>query len=129
MNDTHGYLEEHYEHLWLGGEEKFVKAGGYARIYSYVDSVRKETNNNVLFLDGGDTFPGTYPVVDSKGEILVELLNDLEVDAMTAHWEFAYGPEQFNSLVSKLDFPMLAINCYKKEENKQIGRASCRERV
>lgn len=118
MNDTHGYLEEHYEHLWLGGEEKFVKAGGYARIYSYVDSVRKETNNNVLFLDGGDTFHGTYPVVDSKGEILVELLNDLEVDAMTAHWEFAYGPEQFNSLVSKLDFPMLAINCYKKEENK-----------
>lgn len=117
MNDTHGYLEEHYEHFWDGGLERYVKAGGYPRISSYVNKVRNEKNGNVLFLDGGDTFHGTYPVVKSKGKILTDLLNDLKIDAMTAHWEFAYGPKVFNELVDSLDYPMLAINCYKKDTN------------
>ena len=117
MNDTHGYLEEHFEYLWKGDKEIFVKAGGYARIAQYVSDVRKEKDGKVLFVDGGDTFHGTYSVVKSEGEVLVELLNDLKLDAMTAHWEFAYGPEQFESLASKLSYPMLAINCYRKEND------------
>lgn len=117
MNDTHGYLEEHWEHFWDGGFAKYIRAGGYARIASYVKKVREEKDGNLLFLDGGDTFHGTYPVVKSQGKILPELLNDLKIDAMTAHWEFAYGPKAFNQLVDSLDYPMLAINCYKKEDD------------
>ena len=120
MNDTHGYLEEHFEYLWKGDREIFVKAGGYSRIAKYVSDMRKEKDGKVLFVDGGDTFHGTYSVVKSEGEVLVELLNDLELDAMTAHWDFAYGPEQFEHLVNKLNYPMLAINCYKKENNELL---------
>lgn len=115
INDTHGYIEEHWEHFWDGAFEKYIRAGGYARMKSYVEDVRNQKEGKVLLLDGGDTFHGTYPVIESKGKILPPLLNDLGVDAMTAHWEFAYGPEAFNSLVDLLTYPMLAINCYKKK--------------
>lgn len=120
MNDTHGYLEEHWEHFWDGGFASYIRAGGYPRIASYVNSVRDEKNGDVLLLDGGDTFHGTYPVVNSQGKILPPLLNDLKIDAMTAHWEFAYGPKAFDDLVDSLDYPMLAINCYKKEDDELV---------
>ena len=115
MNDTHGYLEEHWEHFYDGNEGKYIRAGGYARIATYLKKVREEKNNHVLFLDGGDTFHGTYPVVQTEGEILVSLLNDLGLDAMTAHWDFAYGPERFYNILEDLNYPMLAINCFDKQ--------------
>lgn len=114
MNDTHGYLEEHYEHFHKGDHPEFIRAGGYPRIASYLKKVRNE-QKNVLFLDGGDTFHGTYPVVQTEGDILTELLNDLKLDAMTAHWEFAYGPKVFKKLLNKLNYPMLAMNCYNEK--------------
>ncbi len=120
MNDTHGYMEEHWEHFWDGGYAKYIRAGGYARIKAYVDQVRATRNENVLLLDGGDTFHGTYPVVASEGKILPPLLNDLKIDAMTAHWEFAYGPKAFNDLLKSLNYPMLAINCYDKNTDELV---------
>lgn len=51
---------------------------------------------------------------------MVPILNALAFDGMTAHWEFAYGPDHFKSIVEKLDFPMLAINCYYKETDKLV---------
>lgn len=75
---------------------------------------------DILFLDGGDTFHGTYPIVKSKGETMVPLLNDLHLDAMTAHWEFAYGPEHFINITKKLNYPMLAIHCYNKSNNNLV---------
>jgi len=42
MNDTHGYLEEHFEYLWEGEHEKYIKAGGYPRIASYINHIRDE---------------------------------------------------------------------------------------
>ena len=120
MNDTHGYMEEHWEHFWDGAYSKYIRAGGYPRMKTYIDQVRDDKEGNVLLLDGGDTFHGTYPVVNSKGKVLVSLLNDLGVNAMTAHWEFAYGPKGFNSLLDSLDYPMLAINCYDKETKELV---------
>ena len=117
MNDTHGYIDEHFEYIWDGADEKFQKVGGYPRIKTYIDKVRKEKDDNVLFLDGGDTFHGTYHAVKSKGEALVPLVNDLGLHGMTAHWEFAYGPEHFVNLTKELNHPMLAINCYKKSDD------------
>lgn len=120
MNDTHGYLEEHWEHFWDGGFAKYIRAGGYPRIASYLSDVRREKKGKVLLLDGGDTSHGTYPVVKSEGKILPPLLNDLKIDAMTAHWEFAYGPKSFYEFVDLLDYPMLAINCYNKENDELV---------
>jgi S-sulfosulfanyl-L-cysteine sulfohydrolase len=66
----------------------------------------------VLFLDNGDTFHGTYPVVQSQGESLVPIMNTLGLHAMTVHWDFAYGPQQLLKLRGQLKHPMLAINIF-----------------
>jgi 2',3'-cyclic-nucleotide 2'-phosphodiesterase (5'-nucleotidase family) len=115
MNDTHGYLEPHAELVWQGRTPSFPTLGGYARISGLFKAVRTERPGAVLALDNGDTFHGTYPAVSSKGEALVPLANALGLDAMTAHWEFAWGPDHFRDLVTRLTYPMLAINCYKIE--------------
>ncbi|HCX03392.1 MAG TPA: bifunctional metallophosphatase/5'-nucleotidase [Clostridiales bacterium] len=120
LNDLHGYLEEHLEHFWDGDHPKYLKVGGLSRIKTFIDKVKKETDNNFIFLDGGDTFHGTYPVVSSKGEVLIPLLNDLSIDAMTAHWDFAYGPEHLYNIVDKLNYPLIACNCYHKDTEQLV---------
>ncbi len=45
---------------------------------------------------------------------MVPILNVLSFNSMTAHWEFAYGPDTFKRITGKLEYPMLAINCYDK---------------
>ncbi|MFN3362373.1 MAG: bifunctional metallophosphatase/5'-nucleotidase [Allorhizobium sp.] len=112
INDTHGYLEAHPELVWTGSDASYPRLGGYARIASLFKQARLSNPDGVLALDNGDTMHGTYPAMVSKGEALVPLLNALKLDAMTAHWEFAWGPDHFRELVTRLNHPMLAINCY-----------------
>lgn len=120
INDTHAYFELHNELLWAGKKELYKKAGGYARIATLFKEIRNEKKGKVVCLDNGDTIHGTFSAVKSKGHELVKILNQLNLDAMTAHWEFAYGPENFKDLVNKLSFPMLAINCYEKKSKKLV---------
>src|SRR5699024_8879091 len=115
MNDIHGYYANHPEMFIENGEEVYRNAGGLSRIASILKDIRKEHPDSVLALDNGDTFHGTYPVVETKGEGLIPVLNELAFDAMTAHWDFAYGPKQLAKLVNQLAYPMLACNCYLKE--------------
>lgn len=115
MNDTHGYYNLHPEMFIENGREKYRDAGGYSRIATLIKEARKKNPDGVLTLDNGDTFHGTYPVVKSKGENLIPIMNALQVDAMTSHWEFAYGPEHFQNLISKLNYPMIACNIYSEK--------------
>jgi len=115
VNDSHGYLEGHPELFWEGDREVYRNAGGYARISALFNEIRGERRDSVIALDNGDTIHGTYAAVDSRGEGLVPMLNHLAFDGMTAHWEFAYGPRQFRKVVDRLDYPMLAINCYNEK--------------
>jgi 2',3'-cyclic-nucleotide 2'-phosphodiesterase (5'-nucleotidase family) len=114
INDTHGYLEPHPELVWTAAGPDYPIMGGYARIATLLKRARSKSPDGVLALDNGDTFHGTYPAVASKGEALVPLVNALHLDAMTAHWEFAWGPKHFKDMTGRLAHPMLAINCYDK---------------
>jgi 2',3'-cyclic-nucleotide 2'-phosphodiesterase (5'-nucleotidase family) len=114
LNDSHGYFEIHPELFWEGSVEKYRQVGGYARISTLFNKIRDDHPNEVVTLDNGDTIHGTFPAINSKGEDVVPILNHLSFDGMTAHWEFAYGPIQFDKIVKKLRYPMLAINCYRK---------------
>ncbi|HET9494670.1 MAG TPA: bifunctional metallophosphatase/5'-nucleotidase [Chloroflexia bacterium] len=118
INDVHAYLDAHVELFWEGGKETYRKAGGYARIASLVKQAREENPGGVLFTDGGDTLHGTYPAVTTQGRALVPVLNVLGLHAMTAHWEFAYGPDTFRQRASELEYPVLAANIYEKDTGK-----------
>lgn len=119
LNDVHGYLNSHQELFYENSTLVYRKCGGYARIATQIKELR-EQSKNVLLLDCGDTFHGTFPVIDTKGEILIPILNDLNFTAMTAHWDFAYGPKHLNYLVNKLNYPLLAANVYDKKTKQLI---------
>src|SRR5659263_43013 len=112
MNDSHAYFELHQEVFWEGGKAVYRPAGGYARIAAIVKQIHAENPGRVLFCDCGDTLHGTYAALKTNGESMIPVLNALRLDAMTAHWEFAYGPVIFKKRASELGFPMLAINVY-----------------
>ena len=118
MNDIHAYLDIHQEMFWQGDHEVYRLAGGFARIASLVKQIRNESDGRVLFCDCGDTIHGTYPALKTQGKVLIPILNLLNLDAMTAHWEFAYGPKVFQKRVSELSHPMIAINVYEKNTEK-----------
>ena len=111
LNDVHGYLEPHSELFYNNKDEYTEEVGGYARIASLIKELRQNNPHTLLF-DGGDTFHGTLPLVKTKGEALVPILNELDFEAMVGHWDFGYGPDQLKSLLSQLNYPMLGINVY-----------------
>lgn len=120
MNDVHGYVDLHPEMFVEDGGENYRNAGGYARIATLLNEEREKNPQGVLTLDNGDTFHGTYPAVSTQGEAIIPLVNALQLDGMTAHWEFAYGPQQFEKIVSMLDYPMLACNIYQKDTDELV---------
>ncbi len=119
MNDSHAYFDLHQEMFWEGDHAVYRKTGGYARIAALVKQIRADSNN-CLFCDCGDTFQGTFPAQKTRGKALIPILNSMGIDAMTAHWEFAYGPEVFQQRVAELSYPMLAINIFDKATNKPV---------
>jgi len=100
-NDTHGRIVEgKYDGM------------GFAKIASLVEDARK--TENVLLLDGGDTFHGTTFAALSKGESVAQVMNLLKFDAMASgNHDFNYGTERLLELDSLTDFPVLAANVYK----------------
>ncbi len=120
MNDTHAYLDIHQEMFWQGDHAVYRQAGGYARIATIVKQIRTESLGSCLFCDCGDTLHGTYPALQTQGQAMIPILNSLGIDAMTAHWEFAYGPEIFNQRVAELNYPMLANNIFDKVTKKPV---------
>lgn len=112
INDLHGYMDPHPELYWQGTQPVFKTAGGLARISSIFKEERDKNRGGVVALDNGDTIHGTYPVVKSRGDVLVPILNELQLDGWTAHWDFAYSTAYLKKFSEKLDHPLLAVNCY-----------------
>jgi 2',3'-cyclic-nucleotide 2'-phosphodiesterase (5'-nucleotidase family) len=120
MNDTHAYFDLHQEMFWQGDQAVYRQAGGYARIATIVKKIRTESLGNCLFCDCGDTLHGTYPALATQGQAMIPILNSLGLDAMTAHWEYAYGTPVFNQRITELNYPMLANNIYDKVTKKLV---------
>lgn len=114
LNDLHGYLLPHPELVWTADGPTFPTMGGVARIKTLFDRIRAERPGAVLALDNGDTFHGTHLAVSTKGEALIPPINALGFAAMTAHWEFAWGPRHVEALAAQLRHPLIAANCYRK---------------
>jgi len=125
MNDTHAYFDIHQEMFWQGDHTEYRQAGGYARIATIVKQIRVESRGNCLFCDCGDTMHGTYPALATQGKAMIPILNSLGIDAMTAHWEFAFDPTIFNQRVAELNYPMLANNIFYKSTKKLVYQPYC----
>ena len=115
LNDLHGYAQPHAE-LRRDGDGKFVFAemGGLARIKAVFDRVRAENPAGTITLDNGDTFHGTHFAVADEAKALLPLVAALGFDAMTLHWEFAFGPARVEEIIADLPYPVLAANIYRE---------------
>lgn len=120
MNDSHAYFNLHQEMFLESNKAVYRKVGGYARIATLVQEIRESNRERVLFCDNGDTLNGTYPAFTTNGAAMIPIVNALGIDAMSSHWEFAYGPSLFEKRVAELNFPVLAINIFDKNTNALI---------
>jgi len=104
-NDTHSRIEP------IPDTDKYnPNLGGVVRRAAYVDKMRSE-NENVLLFDAGDFLQGTPYFNMFKGKVEVEAMNMLNYDAVTlGNHEFDYGMEVLVDIVKKAKFPIVSTN-------------------
>ena len=88
----HAYALSSEDYVALA--KSYGRMGGIDRIATILKSIRADRGDNTLLLDGGDTWQGSYTSLKTKGQDMVDVMNSLNPDAMTAHWEFTYGAER-----------------------------------
>jgi S-sulfosulfanyl-L-cysteine sulfohydrolase len=98
----------------------YGKMGGLDRVSTVVNSIRNSRKDNMLLLDGGDTWQGSYVSNTTLGQDMVTIMNMLQPDAMTGHWEFTYGEDRVRELVDGLPFPFLGSNIFDKEWDEPV---------
>lgn len=104
-NDTHSRIEPIPESDRIAGNK-----GGVVRRMNYIEQVRKE-NKNVLLFDAGDFLQGTPYFNLFKGEVETEAMNMMRYDAVTlGNHEFDYGLEALEKVVRRAKFPIISSN-------------------
>ena len=104
INDIHGRLDPFTP--WRAEAE----VGGIARIATLVNQIRAE-EENVIFLDAGDTIHGTNLVNLFFGKPAVAVMNRLDVDAMVVgNHDFNFGIDVLAARAEEAGFPILGAN-------------------
>lgn len=96
--------------------KSYGRMGGLDRVSTIIKSIRSSRENNTLLLDGGDTWQGSYVALKTEGADMVKMMNMLQPDAMTAHWEFTLGEDRVADILeNEMPFPLLGSNIFDKE--------------
>jgi len=99
-NDMHGRIEEDPENDVMG----------MAYLKTIVDDFR-ENYENVLVLDAGDTFHGTSVANTLEGGPVMETMNMIDYDVMTAgNHDFNFGYERMLELMDELTAETVSAN-------------------
>lgn len=89
----------------------YGRMGGMDRIATLIGAVRAERgDNNVLLLDGGDSWQGSWTSLQMKGQDMIDVMSALKLDAMVGHWEFTYGADRVKEVADSAPFAFLAQN-------------------
>ncbi|MEO0818811.1 MAG: thiosulfohydrolase SoxB [Pseudomonadota bacterium] len=93
---------------------EYGRMGGMDRVSTVVKRIRAD-RPDALLLDGGDTWHGSMTALRTQGQDMVDVMNALAPDAMTAHWEFTLGIDRVTEIVDELPFPFLGANIFDNE--------------
>ncbi len=89
----------------------YGRLGGLDRTATLVKAIRADRgDNNVLMLDGGDTWQGSYTALKTDAQDMVDCMKLLKPDAMVGHWEFTLGADRVQEIIQDLGYPFLASN-------------------
>jgi len=93
------------------------RVGGFAHLKTITDHLRGEFGKDkTLFLDGGDTWQGSWTALKTNGKDMVGAMNLLGVDVCTGHWEFTYPEKIVLENIKELNADFIAQNVFVKEE-------------
>ena len=95
--------------------------GGLDYLGKYINILRKEFNNNVLYFDAGDMFKGGTESELTNGDIIFDYFNLIKVDGVAiGNHEFDYD-RQFLIKEGNVTFPFIVSNIYdSKEKTKKV---------
>jgi 5'-nucleotidase len=104
-NDTHSRIEP-----FPVDDKRFPGMGGFAQRAAYINKVRSE-EKNVLVFDAGDTFQGTPYFNKYGGELEFKLMTAMGYDAATmGNHELDNGIEGFKKQLKFTGFPFVVSN-------------------
>ena len=89
---------------------------GYAGLAQVRSNLESQGYTTIL-VDNGDSIQGNALGAVSKGETILQLMNDMGYDiAIPGNHEFDYGTEQFLKLAEKAEFPYISCNFNREGE-------------
>jgi len=101
---------------YLDLAKEYGRLGGLDKMATLIKAIRDERgSNNVLLLDGGDTWQGSYTSLMTQGMDMVSAVKLLKPDAMVGHWEFTFGKDRLSELLEKMEYPFLGGNVFDTE--------------
>lgn len=113
-----------YAHTMVDYEElarAYGRLGGLDRTATLVKAIRAERGDDkVLFLDGGDTWQGSYTSLKTNGQDMVDCMKLLKPDAMVGHWEFTFGEDRVKEIVDDMGYAFLASNIFDNEWDEPV---------
>jgi len=99
----------------------YGRLGGLDRTATLIKAIRAERgDDNVLLLDGGDTWQGSYTSLKTQGADMVSAMKRLKPDAMVGHWEFTFGKDRVEELIEEMGYPFLGGNVFDTEWDEQV---------
>lgn len=111
LNDTHGSV------LQNGSEMGLARIGNY---------IKNESDENSIFITGGDMLQGELISNANRGAIIIEILNNLNLDAFViGNHEFDWGLGEVlkyfdpKTTTVKANFPILGANVKRKSDNQR----------
>lgn len=115
-NDVHSHIDP-----YPSDDPHYANLGGYARRHTYINNVRSE-GNEVLVFECGDMFQGTPYFNFYKGKLEISLMNRMGVDAVTiGNHEFDNGLENLCDRMEEAEFPFINTNyTFTSERAKRI---------
>jgi len=122
INDTHSHIDPGELSLRVGSQTIKAEVGGYGRLKSIIDGMRRDPNP-LLLLHAGDAVQGTPYFTFFDGSLDFELLKTLGVDAMVlGNHEFDRGIAPLSGWQKRSKFPWLGANIDVSQEPALKGR-------
>lgn len=121
-SDTHGTVVPHLDKTSDSIEKPLI--GGFAALKSVMNQYKanpRYKDARFLYFDCGDLFQGT-PIVDrTKGGVMIDLMNQIGLTAVTfGNHEFDYTYEMMLEQMECAKFPIVCCNVFDKKTRRPV---------
>ena len=99
------------------------EVGGMELLTSYIEILKKEWGKRFIWLDAGDEFQGGFETKLTKGKIMTDILNKVELTAGTfGNHEFDDGVDLLKEHVKQANFSYITANIFEGSNDTCLGQ-------